>query len=314
MSSANAETGEEAPFVYVGRKSRRPQAGSSQRKALAQSTSSGFAYSSKANDSSRKTLLRAEANVNLFCDFLRPALLKDVDTGAAYPAKLRAALEQVWPTSSSDDEDSERPIPHSIVCLGLGSPTTSRSAQIQLALLVVLREYLSTHSRRIKPPDAAIPCAAFDPVFTSDDRALLGKFDIKCTEQDSVVAQYSSIEQPTLLYMPHCDRSLYEDVLARNAPSAIDVLASALETTTLDGAVQSSPAMPNVTLLANTLTNYLDAAPRAEHASFPTLARLAPKMRSVTLPNWNPTKSQQVGQLGQLWDTIALNEMSFQWL
>lgn len=335
MSSADAEvdTPEEAPFVYVGRKLRRPvraPASGSEKRCPASSTSvssvasgrGGFAYSSKAaKRDDNRAHQRAESNVKLFYDFLRP--MHHAHAPTAFPATLQTTFEQVWSSvegDASDSDDVRLPIPRLIVCLGLGSPTASRSAQIQLALLLALREHLAAHPRFTNSSDSRdIVSVAYDPIFTSDDIELLEKHSIKCSRSDinctpSIEQYYTCVEEPTLLYMPHCDRSLYEDVLTRNSTDRVDELTSALAATKLDSSAVQDCAAPKLVLLANKLTNYLDAVPSVHHTTIPNLARLAPHMHSVALPNWRPTKSEQIGQIGQLWDTVALNDLAFQWM
>ncbi|PWZ03646.1 hypothetical protein BCV70DRAFT_197845 [Testicularia cyperi] len=285
---------------------------------------------------------------------------------------VEAPANELHSSSDRPGTGTAPALPERIVCLGLGSPTASRSAQIQLALILVIRDYLELLRPDTKQSDSkgrpsssrdelatenpdvtAVPsarqleCVAYDPVFTDSDRALLAKchvwprsttaressttttsasseLKVKDTEQsdeadaeashghpdadaegpDSIESYYEQIDRPTLLYMPHCDRELYEHILASNPPTC-------------------APSNSNSrwTLLANTLTNYLDAAPASTFtSSFPTLANLAPRLTAVELPNFHPRRpnprytAPPTSELRQLWDSNALNQLSFQWL
>lgn len=94
--------------------------------------------------------------------------------------------------------------------LGLGSPCASRNALTQLAVLLDVC------------PTAAI--SAYDPVFSTGDRALLHA--TRCQAADDAHFRHVTLEglvgsprrhrQRTLLYMPHCDRELYEAALEAN--------------------------------------------------------------------------------------------------
>ncbi|KAI3479940.1 hypothetical protein L1887_57927 [Cichorium endivia] len=202
--------------------------------------------------------------------------------------------------------------PRKIVCLGLGSPTSSRSAQIQLALLVVLRTFF-THqrdaadtkdattspsaesaARRVaQQATAALECLAYDPVFSSFDTALLAHYNVRTLS--SHVSQWYAHPQ-SLLYMPHCDRDLYESVLSTWTP-------------------------PYPVLLSNTLSLYTITPNLADTA--PNLHRLCTTLTATALPNWNAKRRAHltvaapqdavdvVGDVVRWWDKHALHDLSF---
>lgn len=235
-------------------------------------------------------------------------------------------------------------VPRRIICLGLGSPTSSRSAQIQLGLLLVIHSWLSQlHTRpacsasstaRIPEHSGAIECIAYDPVFTAQDRELLERYAIRiapsnATRSDdepgaSIESFYTRICEPTLLYMPHCDRALYESVLSVNFGSDCDRTSQLC-------AHHHTSTRPLV-LLSNVLSRYLITSANSElRSSAPTLNRLIPQMHVYHLPNWEQTKrsaplthhaqlqpehntANPAVQFARLWDRNALRDLAFHWL
>ncbi|KAJ8699780.1 hypothetical protein PTI98_002868 [Pleurotus ostreatus] len=92
-----------------------------------------------------------------------------------------------------------------VVCLGLGSPSSSRDAIAQLGFLLQL-----CHCCNISPEKVSL----YDPVFTEADKELFVayKFDVLSENRNG---DYPA-EGPTLFFMPHCDLSLYENILRAN--------------------------------------------------------------------------------------------------
>ncbi|KAJ9474014.1 SRR1 domain-containing protein [Pseudozyma hubeiensis] len=252
---------------------------------------------------------------------------------------------------SSSQASTAPPLPRRIVCLGLGSPTTSRSAQIQLALLIVLRSWLERqlpHSNQSSSTaldsktieGSGVECLAFDPVFSAADTALLERYDVRTLshslhteveqkENDqerppqSIETFYTAITESTLLYMPHCDRGLYEELLSLNY--------------SVPSKTSQSEARSPIMLLCNTLSNYQTTTSDQDLIkTAPTLHRLIPQFKVEQLPNWEGgkkgmplvrrTKTEKedgtgeegvenvVGEFGRLWDRNALRDLAFHWM
>lgn len=66
------------------------------------------------------------------------------------------------------------------------------------------------------------PVLVYDPVLTSTDIAILKAAG--CTPLAEADAAMQTVTEPTLFYMPHCEASLYNDVLDRNW--AVDALSN----------------------------------------------------------------------------------------
>ena len=94
-----------------------------------------------------------------------------------------------------------------VVWLGLGSPTTSRAAQVQLALGLALRRHLGSSAR-------AVAMEAFDPFFTPADGALLAALGVRVQLANRSGACVAAV--PTVFIMPHCVRTLYDNVVRAN--------------------------------------------------------------------------------------------------
>ncbi|KAG1891331.1 SRR1-domain-containing protein [Suillus subluteus] len=104
-----------------------------------------------------------------------------------------------------------------VLCLGLGSPSSSREARAQLAFLISLYTILE-----IAPSDVSV----YDPVFTDADKALFQSLGMRCLADTAslfvrrvpILFQDGKheVERPTILYMPHCDLKLYENIIGAN--------------------------------------------------------------------------------------------------
>ncbi|KAF8559614.1 hypothetical protein OG21DRAFT_1452841 [Imleria badia] len=153
--------------------------------------------------------------------------------------------------------------PRKVLCLGLGSPSSSWDACAQLALLSRLCASLDIGSADV---------SMYDPVFTDADKQLFCTLGMR--ERIHIALQFQtdnrlqgteqSLDCPTILYMPHCDLKLYEMVIRANW--------------TLEG-------LCNIVFLANHFSDYVDnnAAAKLEKES-PCLMRLVPFVESRPLP------------------------------
>ncbi|KIM80814.1 hypothetical protein PILCRDRAFT_518728 [Piloderma croceum F 1598] len=140
-----------------------------------------------------------------------------------------------------------------VLCLGLGSPSCSRDARAQLAFLVSTCDSCGIDRRKV---------SIYDPVFTEDDVKLLRDLQFNCLTDDKQ-AKYPLLN-PTLLFMPHCDRNLYENVLRAN---------------------WTQERLQNMLLIANCFSEYVDNIPSHKlTVESPCLTRIAPYLESRDLP------------------------------
>ncbi|KAI0670584.1 SRR1-domain-containing protein [Trametes maxima] len=156
---------------------------------------------------------------------------------------LRESLEEAF--ASSDGAPG-------VLCLGLGSPAASRDARAQLALLLAVCDDLSIDRTRV---------SVYDPVFAAEDVQLLAHLRLTALPENRH-ANYE-LRSPTIVFMPHCDLHLYENILRANWTIA---------------------RLPNVLLIANRLSEYAESIPSRKLISeHPCVARLAPYLTSRPL-------------------------------
>ncbi|RCK64787.1 SRR1-like protein BER1 [Candida viswanathii] len=85
-----------------------------------------------------------------------------------------------------------------IRCLALGSPSESKNAKYQLALLLELQDLF----------DAKV--SVYDPVFNEKDRDLLEGFTME--------EEFDGDSDTTLYFLPHASLELTEEILNKNKP------------------------------------------------------------------------------------------------
>ncbi|XP_039218461.1 SRR1-like protein isoform X1 [Crotalus tigris] len=91
------------------------------------------------------------------------------------------------------------------VCYGLGNFCSCGKARLQLAFLLLLLEELKI------PPEM---CFVFDPIFSTLETEVLGGLGLTVLQWNEEGKR--SIEGPTLFYMIHCGKALYNNLLWSN--------------------------------------------------------------------------------------------------
>ncbi|KAI0374679.1 SRR1-domain-containing protein, partial [Pilatotrama ljubarskyi] len=157
---------------------------------------------------------------------------------------LRESLEEAFVASDAAPD---------VLCLGLGSPASSRDARAQLAFLLAACDDLSIDRTKV---------SVYDPVFAKEDLELLARLKLTPLPENRH-ASYG-LRSPTIVFMPHCDLHLYENLLREN---------------------WSRAHLANVLLIANRLSEYAESIPSRKLASeHPCVARLAPYLTSRPFP------------------------------
>ncbi|XP_068228472.1 SRR1-like protein [Palaemon carinicauda] len=90
----------------------------------------------------------------------------------------------------------------SIVCYGLGLPSCSRIACCQTGLLIILRDHFK------------VKVEVYDPAFSDIDVEILKKLGFTVIEKNEEGKR--KLRSPTLFYMPHCGKGLYNNLLWTN--------------------------------------------------------------------------------------------------
>ncbi|KAI8053421.1 hypothetical protein BDF22DRAFT_684599 [Syncephalis plumigaleata] len=94
--------------------------------------------------------------------------------------------------------------PQYLLVYGLGSMMESREACRQLALCRLLVQHLKLTDK----------VQGYDPVWSTEDRQLFEESGFQCIEKNE--SGYRSLDACTLVYMPHCPKGLYANLLAAN--------------------------------------------------------------------------------------------------
>ncbi|KAH8918585.1 hypothetical protein BT69DRAFT_566111 [Atractiella rhizophila] len=150
--------------------------------------------------------------------------------------------------------------PRKILCLGLGTleGLTGRKGRTQLGLLVHLQNKFMISSTDVE---------LFDPVFSDEEKAFLSSFGFTVrAEQPSL-----NFDVPTLAYLPHAPRWLFEKILETNMAQSAS----------------------NVVFLGNDMSHYyISEISNDVKAVIPNIFKHAPAFSSLPLPH----APQAVGQ------------------
>ncbi|KAF7338431.1 Translation machinery-associated protein 20 [Mycena venus] len=132
----------------------------------------------------------------------RPSLLTQVQRAGGELAKddWNARCQQILQEHSTVHDLP----PLQILCLGLGSPSSSPNSRAQLAFLLEICKATGIGHTKV---------SIYDPVFSEEDVALFEELGFWVLSENQ---SRHLLDAPTILWMPHCDLELYESVLAAN--------------------------------------------------------------------------------------------------
>ncbi|KAK2840970.1 hypothetical protein Q7C36_012549 [Tachysurus vachellii] len=91
------------------------------------------------------------------------------------------------------------------VCYGLGNFSSSVSARYQLAMLLLLLDALQI---------AVVQCSLYDPVFTVSECETLRELGFNVLSENEEGKR--AVRHPTLFYLMHCGKALYNNLLWKN--------------------------------------------------------------------------------------------------
>lgn len=91
------------------------------------------------------------------------------------------------------------------VCYGLGPFSSSMSARYQLAMLLLLLDAAQISLKN---------CCVYDPVFTSGEREVLTELGATVLTENEEGKRLAT--RPTLFYLMHCGKALYNNLLWKN--------------------------------------------------------------------------------------------------
>ena len=156
---------------------------------------------------------------------------------ASAPAPAPAPAASAAPASRSAAASSSSAAPPTsslseVVAYGLGKPSVSFAAQLQLAALYLLSRgeaatgaTAAVAAGALTPPPPELPpqrpkrgCVCFDPAFDASDRALLRRLGISVIDRNEECRRSvgGGANDATLFYMVHCSKGMYSNVLSAN--------------------------------------------------------------------------------------------------
>ncbi|KAG8984154.1 hypothetical protein FRB90_005513 [Tulasnella sp. 427] len=138
--------------------------------------------------------------------------------------------------------------PKRALCLGLGSPSVSVDSRWQLVLLLELVSRF-----KIDPSEVEV----YDPLFTESDVLELKRLNLRTLSENA--SGHHTIEEGTLLYLPHCPMVLLERILRTN---------------------WSEPKLKSLILVGNDVKEWLEGR-RSHQAKYPCIERITPFLSST---------------------------------
>ncbi|XP_023269374.1 SRR1-like protein [Seriola lalandi dorsalis] len=124
----------------------------------------------------------------------------------AGPASLSKHPENEDPADQLEKGREGRLCPHlECVCYGLGSFSSCTSARYQLAMLLLLLD-----AGQIPLKD----CSVYDPAFSTGERDALRELGLTVLTENEEGKRLAT--KPTLFYMMHCGKALYNNLLWKN--------------------------------------------------------------------------------------------------
>ncbi|XP_063171540.1 SRR1-like protein [Candoia aspera] len=151
---------------------------------------------------------RSELKDSEFWDSSRRTILKSLGTPPAAEQDAFAALEKLRDAlleEGAPKGPNGRAPGLQCVCYGLGSFCSCAKARLQLAFLLLLLEEL-----KISPE----MCFVFDPIFSALEIEVLSGLGLTVLQWNEEGKR--SIRGPTLFYMVHCGKALYNNLLWSN--------------------------------------------------------------------------------------------------
>ena len=177
-----------------------------------------------------------------------------------------------------------------LLSYGIGNFTTCPIARYQLSFLIVLREKLQ---------DKCTSCSVYDPMFSKNDLEVLDKIDFSVIAENEEGKRQCSV--PTVAFMPHCGKALYNNFVWKNLHSGPDC------------------TLRNVILIGNSFSRMIERTPKSVlMATGNYIIKMADYTQEVSLPS-NTSHSDVFNDLsvhtfprsklndipGDFWDDLA---------
>ncbi|RMX68656.1 hypothetical protein KXD40_000880 [Peronospora effusa] len=167
------------------------------------------------------------------------------------------------------DEFHEKDVNHNVLMIigyGLGSFCASSNAVHQLGFLVALKraldeKFCSSGDAKVSKMSDGIPHGVeiYDPAMNKSDAFIAEQFQLKVIQENEHARRH--VVCNTVFFMPHCDKVLYENVLACNW----------------------GPAMKKLVIIGNSFSAYGDRVLAAEEREQLLLVSVLPYLEEVHL-------------------------------
>jgi len=171
--------------------------------------------------------------------------LKNSELYGSVSSTLRYSLKRFHEENASETAPLAK-----LVCYGLGNFSSCVIARYQLALFLCLKQ------------DLMAEVSLFDPAFSLEEKAMLLR--LEC----GVIAQNEEgkhqVDAPTLFYMPHCAKELYNNLLWANW----------------------SPSLSKLVILGNSFSHMMDSLPlRQFHNNWNYISKAGPLVEEYGVKN-----------------------------
>jgi len=179
------------------------------------------------------------------------------------PEVLTSASQHIHATENID-----------LLCYGLGNFSSCPIARYQLCLLVLLCEKLA---------DRCLTCLVYDPVFTNSEIDILNQFGFKVLPENEE-GRYVCL-RPTLAFLPHCGKALYNNLIWSNLKVTDDQRNSQLENNSGQDNLTMEAGLPNLVLIGNSFSKMVERTLTSELKKTGNyIIKINPHMKEVPLP------------------------------
>ncbi|XP_060075624.1 SRR1-like protein [Ylistrum balloti] len=150
-------------------------------------------------------------------------------TSSDFYSSVKDLIEQVL--NKEDEGNNTNKLPLQVICYGLGNFSECIIARYQLCLLMALREHLKVN---------ASDCLLYDPRFRDGEIDILCELGFGMIDKNEEGKRQCSLSSQTLFYMPHCGKSLCNNLLWAN---------------------WNTHHLPNMVIIGNSFTTILNNTP-----------------------------------------------------
>uniref|UniRef100_K3X6J0 SRR1-like domain-containing protein n=1 Tax=Globisporangium ultimum (strain ATCC 200006 / CBS 805.95 / DAOM BR144) TaxID=431595 RepID=K3X6J0_GLOUD len=260
--------------------------GSSNHPRAARTSSSSFSYTSRGGAS---RLNDAQANGRVSVERQRAIQSRVVQIALALRGnslvnEAVGVIKTQFRLHHSEDAsqsavDAAAPVVVNLVSYGLGSFCSSTNAIYQLAYAKALADALSASTNATQSS-----FEIFDPVMNESDIAIAAHFGFRTIGVNE--GGKRAVAAPTVFFMPHCGKTLYENVVASNWDAA---------------------ALPHVVVIGNSFEAYSDRLIAAADRQSSALVGVLPYLSEVPLQSGLPKTHDEHAQYEAAFNDLSIH-------